>query len=521
MAIIALAVFARGQIQTTAWTSPSILCFVLSAIPWIQFALGQIVFAGTAWLACLYLLGLGLALRTGAIWETTQSGELARYLLSAIVFAALLSTGLAIYQWLKLDFLDVWGIEVVGSRPYANLGQPNQLATFLSWGLIGLTWLWTKRYIRSQILVLAVCFLLFGIALTSSRTAWLVLAAFGGLFFYWRKWLLTFRPLFVLGALALFFILLNLVIPEIALSLLLPSDGGMQPDELQARFASEARPLIWSAFIDAAQRSPWGGYGWNQVGVAQLKVLLEYPRLNVFFSHSHNLFLDLVLWMGIPLGLGVSLFLIWRFWRLWRTVRSSDDALLYCLLLAVAIHAMLELPLHYAYMLLPAGLAWGALESKQLGWSVKSFQRSFHLGLWLVSTALLAGVIKDYLNVQTSFWWLRYEWARLATRGSAPVPEVVFLTQWREFVRLHHLELNSPPSPEMMKIIKNQAYLYPSSGFLMKLAGSFALNGQFDEAQRSLQQACQLNGERQCAAIRSTWMHEAQRFPALSLVKLP
>ncbi len=472
-------------------------------------------------MATIYLLGLALALRAGAVWETSRPGEPAKYLFAAIIVAALLSTGLALYQWLKLDFLDVWGIEAIGIRPYANLGQPNQLATFLCWGLLGLSWLWSKKYIKANTLLLATCFLLFGIALTSSRTAWLILVTVAALLFYWRRVLGMYRLPLIYCGLILFSALANMLIPDIAMSLLLSDDGGATPEELQARFASEARPLIWTAFIDAAIRSPWWGYGWNQVGIAQLKVLLEYPSLNIYFSHSHNLFLDLILWMGIPIGISISLFLARRFWQLGIQVQNGTDALLYSMLIAVGIHAMLELPLHYAYMLLPAGLAWGTLESKHRGWIVRLPQRTAHLTVWVISAGLLGGLIKDYANVQTSFWWLRYEWAHLATRGSAPVPDVIFLTQWREFVKLHHLEMEAPPSPRMMKIIENQAYLFPSSGFLLKLAGGFALNGDAAAAKRSLLQACQLNGKQQCAAIRSIWEHEAQNIPALANVKWP
>ncbi|PIW09923.1 MAG: polymerase, partial [Comamonadaceae bacterium CG17_big_fil_post_rev_8_21_14_2_50_60_13] len=68
--------------------------------------------------------------------------------------------------------------------------------------------------------------------------------------------------------------------------------------------------------------------------------------MHTVFSHSHNLFLDLVLWCGIPFGLFVSLYLIRWFWLRLRAVRCAEDAVLMLFLLVVGNHAMLELPLH-------------------------------------------------------------------------------------------------------------------------------------------------------------------------------
>ena len=52
------------------------------------------------------------------------------------------------------------------------------------------------------------------------------------------------------------------------------------------------------SMIDAIGRSPWAGYGWGQIGVAQTATALDYPATHEFFDSSHNLLIDLALWAG-------------------------------------------------------------------------------------------------------------------------------------------------------------------------------------------------------------------------------
>lgn len=517
MLTIAFLVFARASTISTAWSSTFFLALACALVPWFQWATGQVAYAGVAWMSSLFLLGFALVLRVGAVWENASPGQPIMLLFGAIVFSALVSTGLAMTQWLQLD-LDIWVMETGGTRPYANLAQPNQLATFLSWGLIGLTWLWGKRHIGVTGWCIGSAFILFGIALTSSRTAWLILFMLVILLKYWRSYFHQ-RQLFFAGLFfSACFIASNWAIPIINAEIENSSVGGVALETLQARLASEARPTIWLGYLDAISRRPWAGYGWTQGGLAQIAVLLDHPNWTFFASHSHNLFLDLVTWMGIPAGVAVSGFLVWRMWRLFRSVESVDQAMLFCLVGAVGIHAMLELPLHYLHFLLPAGLAWGILEARQSGISLPWLGRLPILSSCLLVSFVTGAVIRDYLNVQTSYQWLRYEWAGLATKGSTPTPEVLILTQWSDFFILSHRELTQPVNTEELRRIENLAHLYPSAGFLMQLAAAQSMHKNINAAEISLRQACQLYGNSQCDAIRTKWAHAALDEPALTHV---
>lgn len=64
---------------------------------------------------------------------------------TAMLFAALISSGLALHQWLTPTYRGIYIVEIPPeSRPFGNLAQPNQLATLLLLGIAGLVYLWRQ-----------------------------------------------------------------------------------------------------------------------------------------------------------------------------------------------------------------------------------------------------------------------------------------------------------------------------------------------------------------------------------------
>jgi hypothetical protein len=66
------------------------------------------------------------------------------------------------------------GYSTKGNRPYANFGQPNNLATFLIIGLMGALFLYEKHKASLWLLIPSSLSILFAICLTQSRTSLLV-----------------------------------------------------------------------------------------------------------------------------------------------------------------------------------------------------------------------------------------------------------------------------------------------------------------------------------------------------------
>lgn len=505
----------RGPV---AWHGMTLTIAALALIPGLQSGLGLVLLSGTAWISATYLTGLLLAVHTGARWEASSPGQLADGLFLAIGIGALLSVGLQWHQWLNLQVLDTWSMADGLGRPFANFGQPNQFATFLLWGLLAAGWALVRRHIAGKTALLMAVYLLSGLALTESRTAWIAVAILIAAVWYWRSLWPDRRWPWIVTLLGLYFFVCSNALGWLSQALQL---GGHPVTSDASRVATELRPLIWSIFVDAAQQHPLFGYGWNQVSLAQLTVALEHPSLELLYTHSHNLFLDLVLWCGIPLGLLVSLYLMRWLWHKLRAVKYAEDAILMLFLLLIANHSMLELPLHYAYFLLPVGLVIGAVNVRCQDVPVLCTGRWSLLLIWLTSVALLMLVVRDYLRVETSYQELRIEQAHIRVDAPGVPPDVMLLTQFHEFIRLSRLEPSSGMSANELDRMGRIASTFPGTATIPKLALALSLNHRQAEATLWLKKVCKIEPQPRCEAVRQYWENATLSHPELGQVPWP
>lgn len=514
-AVAALFVTLRST-APVRWNALALLVFVLLFIPSVQLMAGIIVTAGNAWISSAYLLAFLLAVLTGTRWA--DSGEQAtNALFLAIGVGAVASVGLQLHQWLGLGRLGIWTMGDGTGRPFANFGQPNQLATFLIWGLLAGAWAYVRGKARVGIMVGYGLFLLFGLSLTASRTAWIAIAILVVAAWAWRSLWPDRRVSWVVTGLAAYFAICVLSINW--LSQLITGDV-LYDATSYARISGESRPAIWSMFVEAAAQRPWLGYGWNQVGLAQVAVADDLPAMHVHFSQSHSLFLDLVLWCGVPVGLAVSAFLVGWMVRRIAGVRTPEQALLILLLLVVANHAMLELPLHYAYFLLPTGLVMGILESRQKVPSIFSTRRWAVLAMWAIGVALFALLVRDYWRVERSYETLRFEWAHNKTPPAVEL-DVLLLTQWRDYFRLVRFEPVAGMSDADLRSLENTASMYPAAGLVERLAVALAWNERPQDAARWLRRMCNISPITQCDTVKSAWAARSASDPRIAAVPWP
>ena len=514
MMLAAIAVMVRLR-SPVVWHGITLLAATLVFVPLVQYVFGMVLLSGTAWIGSAYLVGFLLALLTGARWESSSSGQLADGLFLAIGMAALLSVGLQLHQWLSLDLLGIWSMGGGYGRPFANFGQPNQLGTFLLWGLLAAAWGLARQRIGVGAALFMAVYLLFGLALTQSRTAWVAVVMLIAASWIWRRLWSDQRWPWVVTGLGLYFAACVMSLGWLShlFELTLSADLGDI-----VRISSEQRPAVWALFIDAALQRPWLGYGWNQVVLAQLTASLDHPALHIVFSHSHNLFLDLVLWCGLTLGLFVSLYLVRWFWQRLYAVGDAENAVLLLFLLVVGNHAMLELPLHHAYFLLPVGLVMGALNVRLHARPILAVGRWSFVVAWLVSAALLALIIRDYTRVEAGYQALRFEWARIKTETRGGPPDVLLLTQWREFIRFARFDPTSGMSADDLEWMRQVTSTYPSTGGFHKLATALAMNQQPQEATLWLKRMCKIVSESQCAAVKVAWENQSLQNPTIAAV---
>lgn len=519
-----LAVFALLlRVRTPViWHGITCLVAALTALPWLQLWLGLLPYAGQAWMSSLYLLGFLLAMLTGAQWERAAPLQLAHALFLAILIACIGSVAIQLYAWLGLSVNGNWGVLFTGLdsvRPAGNLGQPNQLATLLLWGLTACIWGVLHGAIRGRTSLIVAAFLLVGLALTQSRTGLLVATLMLIALWSWRR-LWPVKNLHLAGtALYLYYLSLPPLLKALNIALLLGQDS----DYFRLQEQSDHRRRAWRMFLQAALEHPWFGYGWTETNSAQIAVADQFPSLGSIFSHSHNLLVDLILWTGLPLGLLIVVVLARWFWLKIVAVNRAEEALLLILVGVVATHAMLEFPLQYAYFLLPTGFVIGILNSRLADrvWWVAP--RWVYLCLALMGVAATAVTVRDYAQVEASYSLLRIEQGPIG-EGRRPMggpPDVWVLSHMREWIKQSRLKARAQMSPHDMEEFETITRHFPSLSFAYRQAVALALNGQPQEARLWLGKICKFTDERECQLARRTWERESPADARTASIKWP
>ena len=497
-------------------TGIAILCCVVILV---QLATGKLLFAGDAWMAILYI---------GLWWASVLAGNLmaARVvprdgfdmLAVAWIFGALLSVGVALVQWTSALSLGIYGVELPpGARPFGNVAQANHLCTLCFLGLCGVLWLHQRKKITGMSFGLAASFLLLGMVMTQSRTGWLQI----GLLVVWAMVMRARAGLRIgrlqLAVLGLLFAAGVLLWPVICDVLLLTGTRSLD-DQMRPG----VRVLYWLSMLDAIGREPLWGYGWQQVGMAQQRVALDHPIVGELFDQSHNLLLDLLLWSGIPIGSLIVVVL--ASWFLVH-VRACRDARVVWMLAAVGgvfAHSMVELPLQYAYFLIPVGLAMGAVDSYS-----SADTRTLHVSRWTalgiaaMLGAMFVGTSINYLKAEENYRTLRMESARIGVdRIVTPAPKLRLLTQLEALLLLARTEATTNMRPEQVDWMRrvSQRFGYPPVLFRYALAAG--LNGQPDVARETLARICRIHAAPRCEEAKEGWATLQAHYPALAGIEI-
>jgi O-antigen ligase len=497
-----------------------ILAAICTTVVLAQAITGKILFFGDAWMVELYIGIWITAVLAGRLIATTSVGNsLLDALMSACIFAAVISVGIALVQWTGTTKLFIYAAELrPGGRPFANLAQPNHFCTLCFLGLCALFWLHQFEKISNSTFILAGVFLLLGMVASQSRTGWLQI----GLLVTW-VWINHARVnlrvsksvLLSLGAgyaAGVFFW------PSICNDLLL-SLGRPVADQLQAG----VRLPFWWSMLDAIFREPLFGYGWQQIGAAQERVAFDHPPMGALFDHSHNFVLDMLLWNGLPIGGLLLAILAWWFMTHIRACRDARIVWLLAVAGGILTHGMLEYPLTYAYFLIPTGLAMGAVEglSTANGLEVRIL-RPVLITFVVVLSILFSVIAVEYFKTEEQYRSFRFELARI---GSKPpvvsATERHLLTQLQAIMEYYRTEAEPGMSPEKLDWMRKVSERYGFSSVLFRYAVAAGLNGRPEVAQTALAQICRIHAPLRCKEFRENWIALGGRYPQLMDIKLP
>jgi O-antigen ligase len=505
-----------GQPRLTVLLGTTLLAM---CIPPIQAGFGLISFAGDAWVVFEYLLAFALAQVLGQLLaQRVGLNSLFERLSALFVAGSIACVGLQLIQWLRLPGLGIFSIDLApGHSPYANIAQPNHLASMLFLGVVGVLFLYERGRLQRASGALTYALLAFGLVMTGSRTAWLNMAlATAVLAFISQRLSMRAGRTTIVAAAVVF---LGFLLTWSALNDLLMLSPGRS-------FATQAqvgpRPLLWATTLHGISLQPWFGFGWSQGLVMQSRVVELFPANGRLIGSSHNLILDLAMWNGVPVALGLSLILGWWFWRQLRVTRTPAHA---CVLLAMAgvfVHAMLEYPLSYAYFLLPIGLLMGSLEAVAPVGASRRWPRPLSWLLTFVASVLLVMIVYEYVEVETNTRTLQLELARVGThRVTSEAPNLRLLTQWDAYLHLARIEPRPQMSPGELAFVDKAVERFPYAHVQLTAAAAHGLSGDPESARRMLVKLCSLHTRRNCMEQLGEWKELTKIHPQLKQIVVP
>ncbi|ESK54384.1 PglL family O-oligosaccharyltransferase [Acinetobacter tjernbergiae] len=467
---------------------PKLQLYILPVafIPLLQWSGGLVSDFSVALLSTAYLFGFWVMVAMGYnLSSTSENRQRSMQGLSYIVLSvAFISSLIAIVQWLNLESNFNWVIQLKGNRPYANFGQPNNLATFLIIGLMGALFLYEKHKASLWLLIPSSLSILFAISLSQSRTPWIVCIFIFGYWVYKQR---RNQPRFSFYKLLLwsgsYFLIAAYFLPFITKLIASSADVVHTASIAQRAGSGHERLGMWAQILHAILERPWFGYGWNQTSIAVVESI-HFNTVHVWFNSAHNVLLDVLVWNGIPLGiLIIGYILIWLFW-LHKNAKDTISVVAILMVTAILIHAMLEFPQRYAYFLFPMGFLLGLIQAQTPNLKGINISRSVIRCVWLAAVVVLLIVWRDYRLFQCN--------SPLVFKGQQPTEKILgssrimLLTQFQQ--RLDWVALKPQTSMSdsdlirLGEMVKNKATPYN----LKKYAQLLVYNHKLVEAEQQL-----------------------------------
>ncbi len=471
-----------------------ILIVALSFIPLLQFYFQKIYFLGDGFVVFLYLFSFGLVYFIGLNLAKNNRREFYVFFISNIyIFSSIVSLFIILKQWLLLTSGGILIVDLPpNGRPFANFAQPNNCATFLCMGLMACLYLYEKKNINYFCGTLLAIFILFGITLTQSRTAWLFTLAFLIWWFWKTRYFYTRLSKYSVFYFVGIFIFFIFITPYISDYLGVTNTA----DALTRASSGYLRIPMWHQMLLAIKEQPLWGYGWNQVSLAQISVYLDYPTTE-WTEHSHNILIDLLIWNGIPIGLAIIGFFTWWLYRLSQLAISIEPFIALSMVGAVLVHAMLEYPLDYAFFLLPVGFLLGLVQAQDKTIKVIEISRTIVASLFTVFVALYIWIFYEYQIIEKDVQLVRFEALNIGTlHAEHAAPDVILLTQLREQIRFIRTPPKENMTQEQLDWMRKVTYRYATPAALYRYAQALALNHQPELARKHLLILEKLHGQK-------------------------
>lgn len=381
----------------------NIACFIFFSIIFIQ-TINGVIFFGDLIFAFTTIVLAHMTATYGATTTANEKKIILNIFFYILLTAATINSLIGLIQWQGLS----QGLIILESptgRVYGNLAQPNQLATLILTGITALIFLDAQKSIHSIIIYSIAPILVFTLSATESRT--------GALSFS-----IITLAIIITGKNTSIFKSLRWLVPGFLIFLILHTNWLLISSYLNGKASrtlnytdSSGRLELWSQMLSAIKINPWTGWGWLNLGEAQNSVTFEQPvELNI--DHAHNLFIDLIIWFGIPAG-GMIIFLIF-YWSIKYIKNDSSEKFnrialpLSISLIPIATHSLLEYPFSYLYFLLPTFFIIGAIEGLSKKTPTIKNKKPLKI-IYSINIFVLAYIALEYVKIEDDFRAIRLE----------------------------------------------------------------------------------------------------------------
>lgn len=489
------------------WQQPEIPRIVqfplaLIVVVLLQVALGKMAYFDQALLYILYLLFAALMMWLGArLRDSFGAEKLAVVLSISLLIGAELSALIGVlqhYQWHTP--LDAVVVMQISPGMYGNLAQPNHFADYIALGLASLGLLFQQRKLKPGYVILLAIPLLFGLALSGSRSSWLYVLLMVGLAWWWARRDVTLKPLLRYGMLLVAgFAVMNLIAQ---MSFMFGADSGT--DTVQRIIANTGsgdtrgsiRLYLWHEAVLIFLQSPWLGVGFGQFAWHHFELLpsLRAGNITGLYNNAHNLIFQLAAETGIA-GL-LALFASMGVWLygLRRAVPGAAHWWGYTALGVLAIHSLLEYPLWYAYFLAVAAVLLGAFDETRYRLSMPNLWRFTLLIILVAGLVSLMHLRGDYQRIKGV---LAINPAasdvpaanQRALKGLLEVEQGSLLSPYANLFIVPLVEVNADRIKQKIVFGANVMHFTPIAPVVYRQAFFLAQDGQMEPARQLLEQA--------------------------------
>ena len=476
--------------QKIDFPRPQLIAIPLLTIPLLQLATGQILYASNAILCFAYVLMFWLMVIAGfnLSKEVKQRERVFSIFSLVVLVVGLISSVIAICQWLNIHgYFSPWMYTFKGNRPYANLAQPNNLATLLTVALLACLYFYEKKWLKNIYLVPYALILMFSIALTQSRTSWVVclfiLIYLGVKQFNRNKrfgflkllgWVVVFALMIVNLPFIHQFIadLFGLKMVETASVVERASSGYLRLDMWQQQSIAKLQKTIRKK-------------GWNQTDLAQMAAFDTHPS-HEWYKSAHNIIFDLLIWNGAIIGGLIVVYLTaWLFW-LNKGVKDTVSIIATLMVCAILIHGLLEFPLHYAYFLLPTGFLLGVIQAQYKNLPAIQVSSKITSVIAIIFIVGCAVSIRDYFLYKEQSGIASVKTPLSASQQNVMDKDIILLTQFKERIWWIQLDPKTKMNGEQLAHIERMVANMSAKYDLYKHAQVLAFNGKEKQARHQL-----------------------------------